>query len=94
MPNKPKASRGRPASVPIPRADSLLTVVRPDPERRNHWLCRCACGRRDMVSVRADRIKNGETTSCGHVRRESSADRIAASRENRWVSREKSESGK
>lgn len=48
-----------------------LTVICMDEEkgtRRRHWVCECDCG--NTKSIRADALKNGNTLSCGCLKKE------------------------
>lgn len=47
-----------------------LTVITwvPTHSRRRHWLCQCTCGRRTIVAV--ERLRYGNTKSCGCLRSE------------------------
>ena len=44
--------------------DSQLTVVRPDPNKPQYWICRCDCGKEK--SIRRGHLFDGSTKTCGH----------------------------
>ncbi len=90
MPPK-RPPRGRPRVIPTPPPGSLLTVVRRDPDDPRKYLCRCACGKSGLVSVRADRIANGLARSCGCLAAKNGAATLAANREKRWIPKDKTE---
>lgn len=52
-----------------------LTVLYRDESKhgRPYWVCRCSCGKE--VSVRACRLRNGQTKSCGCLAKELSSER-------------------
>lgn len=55
----------------------MLTIICQDEDfvsssgiHRPMWLCQCACGREDLVSIRGDSITSGHTRSCGCLQKE------------------------
>jgi len=44
-------------------------LKRRGPAKQPRWLCRCACGTRDVV-VYGERLRSGKTQSCGCLQRE------------------------
>lgn len=40
-----------------------LTVIKPDPVEKEHWICKCTCG--NEVSIISYSLKKGATKSCG-----------------------------
>ena len=68
---------------PVPHKDSRLTVIScigritvqsSGGGGRPIWKCRCQCG--NIVLTARHRIQNGETKSCGCLRKEMSRDAI------------------
>jgi len=50
-----------------------LTVIKRGENTKNgrvQWLCQCDCGNPELVLVRADCLKNGNTQSCGCFHKE------------------------
>lgn len=55
----------------ICRAENYIT---PKGQKHSQWLCRCRCGKE--ITVKSMRLKNGETKSCGCLRKEINAQRM------------------
>lgn len=55
----------------IHRAENYIT---PSGQKHSQWLCKCRCGQE--IIVKAMRLKNGETKSCGCLRKEVNARRL------------------
>lgn len=55
-----------------------LTIIRQDTSRkdktRRYWMCRCDCGK--WVSVSTADLKNGNTKSCGCLKRDNAKERL------------------
>lgn len=54
---------------PVGEKFGMLTVLErsaKDPSGRSRWLCRCDCGRQNIVAY--SRLKSGHTKSCGCLR--------------------------
>lgn len=48
-----------------------LLVLEQDQNKKQHWLCKCDCG--NIVSVKSDNLKSGNTKSCGCLLLENSS---------------------
>lgn len=58
------------------RYGRLLVVERsPNKGKKACWRCKCICG--NMITASGDDLRRGDTRSCGCLRREKSAERMA-----------------
>ena len=49
--------------------EQVEDYVSPNGKRDSQWLCECGCDEHNKIITRGCRLKNGETTSCGCVKR-------------------------
>lgn len=57
-----------------------LTVIRKDEDRKNHWICKCDCGK--IVSVLDFYLIHGKTKSCGCYRADRARKHLESIRKN------------
>lgn len=65
----------------------LLTVVKPSPTRKAHWVCLCDCGA--VRVIRADSLQRGRSLSCGCYRSQIVRDRKELSKQRKLKRRMK-----
>lgn len=57
-----------------------LTVIKKDEDRKNHWICKCDCGK--TVSVLDFYLIHGKTKSCGCYRADRARKHLESIRKN------------